>query len=144
MKIFEGQVISNKMHKTAVVEVISQSAHPVYKKLIKKSKKYKVDTNTFPVSVGNIVTIEETRPMSKDKNFKITKVVKAGTVLISSEETVENIKEPAIQKAATAESTEAKVQKVEKVEESRKSSKGKLRVSKEGKVPKVSKGEKKK
>ncbi len=70
-KIFRGKVISLKMQKTAVVEVERQTAHPVYKKIMTKSKKYKADTGHLILNVGDVVEIVETRPVSKDKYFKV-------------------------------------------------------------------------
>lgn len=76
MKIIEGIVVSNKMQKTAVVKVTRKAPHKLYKKIIKKSKKYKADLGNFSVSVGDRVKIKQTRPLSKDKNFKIIEVIK--------------------------------------------------------------------
>jgi len=70
-KILQGKVISVKMNKTAVVEVTRHTSHPLYKKILKRTKKYKADTGTMTVSVGDIVQISETRPVAKDKHFKI-------------------------------------------------------------------------
>lgn len=75
-KIFNGTIISVKMNKTAVVEVTRKTPHPLYKKLLKKSKKYKVSIGEFEVSLGDKVKIIETRPISKDKHFKIIEVIK--------------------------------------------------------------------
>ncbi len=75
-KIFEGKIVSLKMQKTAVVEVVRRKPHPIYKKLLKRSKKYKVDTGGFDVRQGDKVRIIETRPISKDKHLKITEVIK--------------------------------------------------------------------
>lgn len=77
MKIFEGLIISTKTKDTAVVEVTKIKPHPLYRKLIKKSKRYKVDTKGFEVSLSNRVKIAETRPISKDKHFKVIKVLTA-------------------------------------------------------------------
>lgn len=71
METLEGVVVSVKMLKTAVVEVARKTAHPLYKKLLKRSKKYKVDTTGFEVAVGDRVRISKTRPISKEKHFKI-------------------------------------------------------------------------
>lgn len=75
-KIFNGIVVSVKMNKTAVVEVTRRTPHPLYKKLLKRSKKYKVDTGELKISAGDRVKITETRPVSKDKHFKIVEVIK--------------------------------------------------------------------
>lgn len=70
-KIFQGKVISNKMDKTAIVEVSRLVPHPIYKKLMAKSKKFKVDTNNQKVEVGQTVKIIETKPISAYKHFAI-------------------------------------------------------------------------
>lgn len=75
MRILTGIIISNKMQKTVVVEVTRRFPHPFYKKLIKKSNKFKADTGDFKVSLGDKVRIIETSPFSKDKNFKILEIV---------------------------------------------------------------------
>lgn len=69
MKKLEGKVISLKMQNTAVVEVFRTVIHPLYKKRLKRSKKYKVDLNNQKVSLGDVVKIIETKPISKDKYF---------------------------------------------------------------------------
>lgn len=75
-KVFEGIVVSAKTQKTAVVEVTRRVPHKLYKKLIKKSRKIKADTGNLIVSVSDKVRIQETRPISKEKHFKITEVIK--------------------------------------------------------------------
>ncbi len=76
MKAFRGKIVSLKMQKTAIVEVQRKTVHPMYKKVIIKSKKYKVDMGDFTPNLGDVVKIVETRPISKDKNFKIEKIIK--------------------------------------------------------------------
>lgn len=75
MKIFEGIVVSVSMNNTVVVEVFRRTPHPLYKKLIKRSTKLKADTAGQTVAVGNTVRITETRPISKDKYFKISHIM---------------------------------------------------------------------
>jgi len=70
-KILTGIVISVKQKNTAVVKVVRRTAHPLYKKLITRSKKYQVDTTGFKPEIGQAVKISETRPISKRKHFKI-------------------------------------------------------------------------
>lgn len=70
-KLLNGTVVSTKMNQTAVVSVVRTLQHPIYKKTITRSKKYKVDTTGTTVVEGDMVQIQETRPMSKDKRFKI-------------------------------------------------------------------------
>lgn len=75
-KILEGIVVSLKMSKTAVVKITIVKEHPMYKKLVKKHKKIKADTSDLTLSLGDKVKMEETRPISKDKHFKILEVLK--------------------------------------------------------------------
>lgn len=75
MKTFEGKVLSLKMQKTAIVEVTVGKKHPLYKKVLKREKRYKVDTEGFTLKEGDSVLISQTRPISKDKHFKISKIV---------------------------------------------------------------------
>lgn len=76
MKLFEGKVVSAKSQNTVIVSVVRSYAHPLYKKILKRSKKYKVDSSGAEVSLGDKVKIVETRPISKDKYFKIAEVIK--------------------------------------------------------------------
>lgn len=76
MKTFTGVVIDAKTAKTAKVEVKSIMKHAIYKKVIKKSSVFSVDTNNLKVSTGDSVFIGECRPISKTKHFKIIKVLK--------------------------------------------------------------------
>lgn len=76
MKIFEGKVVSNKMIKTVVVEVVTKTAHPLYKKLIKRSKKFLADSGEKTYEIGQMVQIVETKPLSKNKHFKVTEGAK--------------------------------------------------------------------
>lgn len=76
MKTFKGKVLSLKMQKTAIVEVQRRTVHPLYKKVLSRAKKYKADTNGLTLQIGDVVKMVETRPISKDKNFKIEGVIK--------------------------------------------------------------------
>ena len=70
-KILQGKVVSNKMTGTVVVEVERLIPHPLFKKLLKRSKKFKVATNGQKVEIGTRVKIIETRPIAKDKHFAL-------------------------------------------------------------------------
>ncbi len=74
-KIFVGKVASVKMQDTAIVEVVRRVPHKLYKKLMKKTKNFKVDTKGFDVALGQDVKFAETKPMSKDKFFKIVEII---------------------------------------------------------------------
>ena len=70
-KILSGIVVSDKMNKTVVVSVTRFVKHPKYKKFIKISKNYKAHDETNKYKVGDKVDIVETKPLSKDKHFKV-------------------------------------------------------------------------
>lgn len=70
-KTLQGVVLSDKMDKTVVVSVTRFVKHPKYKKYLKKNKKYKAHDEENKYKVGDKVTIIETRPISKDKHFKV-------------------------------------------------------------------------
>jgi small subunit ribosomal protein S17 len=72
MKVMQGTVVSAKTAKTATVVVTRQWQHPVYKKYVKRTKKYACHIDKIEVKEGDIVTITECKPISKTKNFVIT------------------------------------------------------------------------
>ena len=72
-KILTGVVVSDKMTDTAVVKVVRFVKHPKYGKFQKLFKKFKADDKGNTVKIGDNVSIEECRPISKDKHFKIVK-----------------------------------------------------------------------
>ncbi len=70
-----GFVVSDKMDKTVVVEVVRLYAHPLYKKRVKTTKRYKAHDENNECVVGDKVRIEECRPLSKDKCWKVISIV---------------------------------------------------------------------
>jgi small subunit ribosomal protein S17 len=74
VKQLTGVIISDKMQLSAVVLVETSFKHPLYKKTVRRSKKFLVE-NTVKAKTGDTVTIEETRPLSARKRFTITKVM---------------------------------------------------------------------
>ncbi len=75
-KILTGQVVSTKMIKTVVVMVERKFRHPVYHKVIVRHKKYKAHNEKLDLGLGDIVKIEETKPISKDKHFIVVEKLK--------------------------------------------------------------------
>lgn len=75
-RTFVGKITSLKMTNTAVVEITTRTPHPLYRKLLRRSKNFKADTNGLTLEVGQKVKIVETRPISKDKSFKVMEVIK--------------------------------------------------------------------
>ena len=74
-KVREGLVVSDKMDKTIVVLVERKIKHPLYKKVIRRSKKYKAHDETNRCKVGDRVRIMETRPLSKQKCWRLVEVL---------------------------------------------------------------------
>ena len=70
-KILDGVVVSDKMNKTVVVSVSRFMKHPKYGKFFKVSKKYKAHDENNTYKVGDKVSIVETKPISKEKHFKV-------------------------------------------------------------------------
>ena len=75
-RILEGVVVSDKMSKTIVVEVERIAWHPIYKKGIKKLRRFKADDVKGEAKTGDRVRIIESRPISKDKKFRLLEVLK--------------------------------------------------------------------
>ena len=70
-----GTVVSNKMDKTIVVAVRDSVQHPLYKKILKRTVKFKAHDENNECGVGDRVMIMETRPLSKDKCWRMVKIV---------------------------------------------------------------------
>jgi small subunit ribosomal protein S17 len=80
-KTRSGKVVSDKMDKTIVVAVVTTKRHPLYKKIMKTTKKYMVHDENNEAKIGDTVVIMETRPLSKDKCWRLVKVVEKAVVL---------------------------------------------------------------
>jgi len=70
-----GTVVSNKMDKTVVAVVKTMVKHPVYKKYIKRSKRYKVHDEKNQCNIGDIIRFKETRPISKEKSWVLVDIL---------------------------------------------------------------------
>lgn len=76
----EGIVVSDKMQKTVVVAVDRWRAHPLYKKLQRRTKRYKAHDETNSCHVGDRVLIEAMRPLSKEKRWRVAQILTRGEV----------------------------------------------------------------
>jgi small subunit ribosomal protein S17 len=76
-----GIVASDKMDKTIVVRVETRVAHPLYGKIIRTSKKYKAHDENNEARIGDKVVIVETRPLSKDKNWRLSEIVEKAPIV---------------------------------------------------------------
>ena len=70
-----GRVVSDKMQKTIVVAIEDNIKHPLYKKVIKKTVKFKAHDENNECRIGDKVEIMETRPLSKDKNWRLVRII---------------------------------------------------------------------
>jgi len=70
-----GNVVSDKMDKTIVVAVEMRSAHPLYKKIVKRTYKLKAHDENNECGIGDRVKIMETRPLSKDKRWRLSEII---------------------------------------------------------------------
>ena len=80
-KTRSGKVVSDKMDKTIVVAVVTTKKHPMYHKTMRVTKKYKAHDENNEAKIGDTVIIMETRPLSRDKNWRLVKVVEKAVVL---------------------------------------------------------------
>ena len=71
-----GEVVSDKMEKTVVVQVTRKIPHPVYKKFVKRFKKFQVHVESVEPKLGDIVKINSMRPMSKNKRWRISEIIR--------------------------------------------------------------------
>lgn len=74
-KIKTGVVVSDKMQKTIVVRVERLTRHPLYKKIIRRFKKFKAHDEKNSAKAGDMVKIVESRPLSKDKRWRLLEVL---------------------------------------------------------------------
>ena|SRR5438128_10859612 len=80
-----GEVVSTKMQKTIVVKVDMRKAHPLYKRVIARHKKFYAHDEQNTARVGDVVRIEETRPMSKLKRWKLQEVIRRSSLVQEAE-----------------------------------------------------------
>jgi small subunit ribosomal protein S17 len=78
-KTYTGHVVSDKMNKTVVVKVTRLAMHPAYKKIIKKVETFKAHDEKNECNIGDQVSIIESRPISKDKRWKVVDIVRRGS-----------------------------------------------------------------
>lgn len=80
-KVQIGKVVSNKMDKTIVVAVGTHREHSLYNKRIKYTKKFKAHDENNQAQIGDTVKIMETRPISKDKHFRLVEIVEKAVII---------------------------------------------------------------
>ncbi|GGE00977.1 MULTISPECIES: 30S ribosomal protein S17 [Paenibacillus] len=80
-KVQIGKVVSDKMDKTIVIAVETYKKHDLYHKRIKYTKKFKAHDENNQAKIGDTVKVMETRPLSKDKRFRLVEIVEAAIIL---------------------------------------------------------------
>jgi len=70
-----GRVVSNKMDKTIVIQIEDLVMHPLYKKSVRKTRKIKGHDEKNECNVGDVVKVEETRPISKEKRYRLIEII---------------------------------------------------------------------
>ncbi|MBE6121603.1 MAG: 30S ribosomal protein S17 [Solobacterium sp.] len=80
-KVLRGTVVSDKMDKTIVVKIETTKSHPLYGRQVKYSNKFKAHDENNEAHTGDVVEIMETRPLSKDKHFRLVRVVEKAVAL---------------------------------------------------------------
>ncbi len=76
-KMITGTVVSSKMDKTLVVQVERKFIHPTFKKVVKRTRKFKCHDEQNQCSIGDFISMREVRPLSKTKRWNLVKVLKA-------------------------------------------------------------------
>lgn len=80
-KVLRGTVVSDKMDKTIVVMIETTKSHPLYGRHVKFSTRFKAHDENNEAHIGDIVEVMETRPLSKDKHFRLIRVVEKAVIL---------------------------------------------------------------
>lgn len=80
-KVYQGRVVSDKMDKTITVVIETKRNHPVYGKRINYSKKLKAHDENNSAKMGDIVRVMESRPLSKDKRFRLVEIVEEAVII---------------------------------------------------------------
>lgn len=84
-KIVIGQVVSTKMAKTIVVEVRRQKAHPLYRRVVSRTKKFYAHDEEQSAHVGDFVRIQETRPLSRLKRWQLLEILKRSALVTTTD-----------------------------------------------------------
>ncbi len=101
-RILQGVVVSDKMDKTVVVNVARRKQHPLYRKVINRSRRFKAHDAANECSVGDLVRILETRPISKGKCWRVIEILQHGDVAEVSPEQIGRTLEAEVQATPSA------------------------------------------
>ena len=87
-KTLLGEVVSDRMHKTITVMVQRRVRHPIYERVIKRSKRYHAHDERNQCQIGDVVRIVETRPLSRTKRWRLQEIVRRRIEIASGSDTV--------------------------------------------------------
>ncbi len=102
-RIIQGTVVSNKMDKTVVVSVGRKKKHPLYHKVMSVTERYKAHDDENGCKLGDVVRIQECRPLSKDKRWRVIQILSRGDVADVAPESIGRDIEATAQAAPKAE-----------------------------------------
>ena len=105
-RIIQGTVVSDKMDKTIVVTVERRKKHRLYHKVVSLTQRYKAHDEENACKLGDTVRIAESRPISKDKRWRVVEIVSRGDVAEVSPESIGREEEQAVQVAPKSEAPE--------------------------------------
>lgn len=105
-KVMTGRVVSDKMAKTVIVAVEERSSHPLYGKVVTKVRRFKAHNEEPLAKAGDLVRIVESRPLSREKRFRVAEIVQRGEI-------VEQIAEKELDSLREKEQAERQARKVE-------------------------------
>lgn len=101
-RVLQGSVVSDKMQKTVVVAVERRTQHPLYKKVITRTKKYHAHDETNECNLGDLVRIEEARPYSRTKRWRVVEVLRRGDVAEVQPQAIGRELETTVQRSLSA------------------------------------------
>ena len=102
-RVLQGVVVSDKMDKTVVVDVSRRKQHPLYRKVINRSRRFKAHDDANACNVGDVVRILETRPLSRGKRWRVIEILQRGDVAEVAPDLIGRELEAEVQAAPRAE-----------------------------------------
>ena len=106
-RVLRGVVVSDKMDKTVVVDVSRRKQHPLYRKVINRSRRFKAHDAANECNVGDVVRILETRPLSRGKRWRVIEILQRGDVAEVAPEQIGRELEAEVQAAPRADAEPA-------------------------------------
>ena len=105
-RVLQGVVVSDRMDKTVVVDVSRRKQHPLYRKVINRSRRFKAHDDANACNVGDVVRILETRPLSRGKRWRVIEILQRGDVAEVAPDLIGRELEAEVQAAPRAEAAD--------------------------------------